>query len=310
MLTTDGRVLGINTYKHEERYGRSVDNIGFALAGPAVHEWAHDHIDNLETPPTPVPTATPTPTITPRPTATPGGPTPTPTATPTATPTPTPRPTATPRPAATPRPTATPRPRPTPEPTELPITLARGELEHGAPDEWVEVRWWDVWAEDISIKATFYNPYTPSEAGQGWSYGFIVRDNDESDIRAILSTKQYEDEWWEHWSIARYTEATDTHTALASYWVRHYGDERFMTVGRSFTMHFIAKGRYGTLWVDGRYTDSVKDVDLGGVERGRFGVATGLYHDTELEGASTWYEDFVADVPVCEGFPPLPSKCE
>ena len=59
MLTMDGRVLGIITFRREKSYGgRPVDNIGFALSGPAVHEWAHDHIDNLETPPTPVPTAT------------------------------------------------------------------------------------------------------------------------------------------------------------------------------------------------------------------------------------------------------------
>ena len=162
--------------------------------------------------------------------------------------------------------------------------------------------------EDISLSATFYNPYTPGEAGQGWSYGFFVRDNDEGSIRVGLGTYEDEDGTWRlYWRIIRYTEATDTFTTLAQDYSR-YDHSAYMTVGRSQTMHFIAKGRYGSLWVRGHREAS--DIDLGGAEGGYFGIATGLVVDTELEGASTWYENFVADVPVCEGFPPLPSKCE
>ena len=298
MLSLDGRILGINTYKQETTFdGRPVDNIGFALLGPAVHKRVDAYIDNPNGPSPATATPTPRPTPTPIPTTRPS-PTPDTTATPTATPTPT----RTPGPTATPTPT----PTPTPYPTGLPVRHDRGELVHNPSSTEVETHRWDIWTSDISLTATFYNPVTPSEENQGWSHGFFVRWNNEGNIRVVIYSGG--GAWGGYWRVQRYTTATGTFTNLAE-------GTLFLdrNLGQSNTIRFVAKGRHGTLWrwwSYGEWTVEAEDIDLGGVEEGSFAVGTGLYTGTEYEGASTWYENFVADIPVCDGFPPLSSTCE
>ena len=47
MLSLDGRILGINTYKQDTTFdGRPVDGIGFALSGPNVRQRVGAYIDN------------------------------------------------------------------------------------------------------------------------------------------------------------------------------------------------------------------------------------------------------------------------
>ena len=66
MLTVDGRVLGVNTFKY---VGTSVEGLGFALSGPHVKERIPHLLSGHVISPTPVPQNTPlppTPTPTPR----------------------------------------------------------------------------------------------------------------------------------------------------------------------------------------------------------------------------------------------------
>ena len=120
MLSTDGTILGINTYKIDQsNSGRDAEGLGFAVSIETVLEQL-GQLRNTGNPPqvgpTVMPRPTSTPTIRPRPTPTPYVNPQAPTRVPTATPRPTPTPYSTP----TPRPTPTPYLTPTPYPTSTP----------------------------------------------------------------------------------------------------------------------------------------------------------------------------------------------
>ena len=163
MLSTDGTILGINTYKIDQSdSGRDAEGVGFAVSIDTVLQHLEQLRNNTVTPQA-------TPTATPRPTARP---------TPTTVyrPTPTPRPTATSRPTPT-NPqvaTATPRPTPRPEPAQseassfgpvndkLRILLERG----------VAANYHDFVTDgSMTIEATFHHPEVYSDL----AYGLIFR---------------------------------------------------------------------------------------------------------------------------------------
>ena len=139
LLNGYGYVVGVNTAGIEQRDGRTISGINFAIpineikkplgsqitSGQPVCDSPAASSQNLTLAPTPV-TNVPAPTITPVPAAAPS-PTPTPPAEATSTPTPMPTPTATARPTPTPRPTPAPRPTmtPTATPTRLPLPTWR-----------------------------------------------------------------------------------------------------------------------------------------------------------------------------------------
>ena len=134
LLNGYGYVVGVNTAGIEQRDGRAISGINFAIpineikkplgsqitSGQPVCDSPAESSQNLTLAPTPV-TNVPTPTITPVPAAAPS-PTPTPPAEATSTPspTPTPPPPVTIAPTATPNPSATLTPTPTPTPTARP----------------------------------------------------------------------------------------------------------------------------------------------------------------------------------------------
>ncbi len=293
MLSVDGQVLGINTYKYEETPdGRPLDNLGFAVYGPTVSAW----VGNPDTT-RPTPTARPRATATTAPTATP---TARPRATATTAPTATPRarPTATPRPIATPTPMPTVRPTATLAPWVLPFGPLSGELKHDPTGDQVVWVVSDFDVADIHLSVRFHNPYSPGVVGTEWSYGFVIRDSEAGNVRVVIHSRGT-------WAIGRYVSSTGEFIDLGSGTTY---SRLNANLGQSNTVELIVKGRNATLWVNG-WLQAV-DIDMGGIESGRFGPATGLYVDTEIAGASTWYEDYLAREPVCETIPPLSSKCD
>ncbi len=121
ILSLDGKILGITTFRREEtQSGRRVEGLNFAISATTVQQ----QIPSLRTV-----SARPTPTPTRRPTRTPS-----------ARPTPTPFPT-----------------RPTSRNTFGPID---GELRHDPDDGFIKVESANVSMSDLVVSATFVNPYS------------------------------------------------------------------------------------------------------------------------------------------------------
>ena len=144
LLTVDGEVVGVNTFKRVEV---EVEGIGFAISENPVQQ----RIPGLMEAPAPTPT--------PRPTAIPPSPGPRPT--------PTPRPTAIPpslRPGPTPTPTRVPTATPQPEAQARHFGPLSGELEHDPWDDRFPSRSAGVEWKNFEVEATFTNPYAVPES--------------------------------------------------------------------------------------------------------------------------------------------------
>ena len=284
MLSLDGQVLGINTFRYEETPdGRPLDNLGFAVFGPTVSAW----VGNPDT-------TRPTPTVRPRATAT-------------AAPTATPRPAATPTPMPTPEPTATPW-----DPSVWPF-LESGALDHDDDGE-SEVLWTRDAVTDIALYATFYNPYTPSDVGVGWSYGFIIRSNDDGYYRIGLYAEEsfaLGVSWG--WSVNWYVWRGGSDLSQGEMEVIADRDAPWypgtkLEVGEPNSLQIMVKGRFVSIWVNDRWV--IHDLDLGGVSAGEFGIETGSTANSEVVGTTTWFTEYFAWEPTCEEIPALPSNCE
>ena len=115
---------------------------------------------------------------------------------------------------------------------------------------------------DLLLFAEFYNPYTPSDVGAGWSYGFVIRYNDDGYIRVSLAA--YESialgvswGWQVYWQVTSYDSTTNESTVIAED-PSHQVNHRSIRCGQG-TLCF---GRVNTNW-------AVENLDLGGVEAGR-----------------------------------------
>lgn len=141
----------------------------------------------------------------------------------------------------------------------------------------------------------------------GWSYGFIIRDN----VRITLYAHQNIIEgvnwgWQVYWEVTRYDANTGDTTLIARKSI--YSHQVKQGVGERNELYVIAKGRFASIGVNDVWV--ADDLDLGGAEAGRFGIETGVFADSEVEGATTWYSAYYAWVPECEGIPALPSNCK
>ena len=167
MLSTDGVVLGINTYKIDSsQQGRDAEGLGFAVSVRTILS----HIETLRGSPfNPSATSTPTPSS---PRAVPAQPTPT----------------------ARSVPTATPMPTPTPRPRQLTVAgpyqgvlkvREYNELPIGLYNQPIE--------GDVIVEATFYNPTDLDVGSYTTTYGLVFRHSEETFFVFQIWTDIYTD---------------------------------------------------------------------------------------------------------------------
>ena len=267
LLTVDGEVVGVNTFKRVEV---EVEGIGFAISENPVQQ----RIPGLMEAPAPTPTTRPTAIpLTPRPWLTP-----------------TPRPTATPWPTVTPRPTRVPTATPRPEAQARHFGPLSGELRHDPWDD--RFTWWMAGVEwkNFEVEATFTNPYAAPESWQDahWSFGFIFRKSGAGDDERMYAVvvSSLSDGYVEVWGI--------------------WGGERGATfvgsieslktgAGEKNHLRLFVRRSQGVLYVNGESVltgtfNSWFNINL--QEAGNIGVFQGIREDTEREGAVTRFEGF------------------
>ncbi len=182
-------------------------------------------------------------------------------------------------PAATPTPTRRPTPTPTPGSTGGfgPIS---GELHHDPSDGFIKTEYAGVDMADITVNATFFNPY--SADFHSWDYGFILRrdrfDQTAPFVQVVVSSDG-------RWSVL--TGASPPYTQIAGGALRFFSPQ----TGGSNTLNFTARGNRGTLWANGEVVGGIDLSDR--VQAGDVAVITGAFAGNEVAGAATRYEYFV-----------------
>ena len=167
MLSLDGKILGINTFRREEtQSGRRVEGLNFAISGTTVQRL----IPGLRTV-----SARPTPTLTRRPTRTPST-----------------------RPTPTPFPT-----RPTSRNTFGPID---GELRHDPDDGFIKTQSANVSMSDLVVSATFINPYSATRNNWDYGFMIRYRRTGESG-KFIQVTVDSDGNWRAAWREGRSSES-------------------------------------------------------------------------------------------------------
>ena len=239
MLSMNGKILGINTFRIDEsNSGRATEGLGFAVSGTTVQQ----QIPALKTA-----RASPTPTPTHRP-----GPTPTPT------------------------------PSPFGGGSLYAFGPASGELWHNPSDGYIKQEHADVWMSDLTVSATFTNPYSASS--NDWDYGFIIRRSGrESTVRFITLAITSDGRWEVSWRQGARSENQEIADGRLSKFDNSEG-------GRNYVW-LAAFGKRGLLYVNG---DFISMLDLSAVTgAGDVAIITGAFTANEVAGAVTRFEDFV-----------------
>lgn len=181
--------------------------------------------------------------------------------------------------AGTAFPTPTPaRPTPTPTPGSgegYDFGPLSGELRHDLDDEFVETKHTGLRAANVMVEATFINPYA-WRTGQDWSYGFLLRNGEDSDLRFAVSG-------YSRWKVDAYVAGS----------FHDLGGGRLdnLIVGAGGANHLmvVLLGDRGWFFVNGEF---VVSVDASRVSApGEVTIATNLYYDDGVHGAVTRYQD-------------------
>jgi hypothetical protein len=155
---------------------------------------------------------------------------------------------------------------------------ANGGLLHEPDDGYIE---WDVLSNlelaDFIASAVFVNPYDINLAA--WSYGFVFRlQPDNKQYRLIIHSLR-------SWYLI--LSSPNEHTEISS------GTLPNLDVSadtRTAVTLEVLQGS-GVLYINGA---RVARFDVSGLQNpGRIAIATGLIADSELGGATTFYEDFI-----------------
>ena len=186
-------------------------------------------------------------------------------------------------PAPTPAPTLT--PQPTPDPVESDFGPISGSLQHDPSSGFIKGEYVGVSMADITVEATFYNPYSASS--NSWDYGFVFRrdrfDRTSSYLQLVISS----DSAWR--LIHRTPDGNDVYETVGGGTVSGLNTG----TGESNRLRVIAIEAVGYLFVNGAFVTSL---ELGDVARaGDIAVITGAYAGDEVAGAATRFENFRGD---------------
>ncbi len=253
MLSMDGRIVGINTFRIEEsEEGRATQGLGFAISEETVQQILPS-LKVSSPQPTPFPTRPPTSTPTRAPTAT--------------------RPPS----AQSPRPT-----RPTPAAIdEIGFGPIDGELRHDPSVNVIKTHYADVEFSDMIVSATFVNPYAAST--HSWDYGFFLRSTgsgpDARFLQVVVASQGGWEVSWRHGD-----DSENQHIASGTL-------GRFDTTeGGENILWLAAIDDRGLFFVNREF---VATLDLSAIsDRGDIAIITGAYEGDEKTGAVTSFEDF------------------
>ena len=187
--------------------------------------------------------------------------------------------------AVGPAPAPTLTPQPTPDPIESDFGPINGSLQHDPSDGFIKTEYAGVSISDMTVEATFYNPYSASS--NSWSYGFILRrdrfDRTASYLQLVISS----DNVWR--LIHRTSDVDDVYETVGGGTVSGLNTG----TGESNRLRVIAIGAVGYLFVNGAFITSL---ELGDVSQaGDIAVITGAYAGDEVAGAATRFENFRGD---------------
>ena len=186
---------------------------------------------------------------------------------------------------SSPTPTPTRRPVPTPGLRGNAFGPISGELHHDE-DGFIEDEYARVTLSDLSVEATFMNPYSASSGS--WDYGFFLRDSRSDDTDTFLEVVVTSGRRWE--ALRRTTDVNNIYETIGEGRIA----TRFFTGAReSNHLRVVAIGERGWFFVNG---DFIATIDLSNVTTaGDVGVLTGAFEGSEVVGEVTKFEDFRGD---------------
>ena len=186
---------------------------------------------------------------------------------------------------SSPTPTPTRRPSPTPGSVRSTFGPISGELRHNPEDGLIETESVGVSVADITLEATFFNPYSASS--HSWDYGFILRRIQLGATNEALHLVIRSNGRWE--LHHRTPAASDPYEHIEGGTVTGLNT----SAGGSNHLRVVTIGERGWLFVNGEFIHSL---DLGTVtETGDVAVITGMYSGDEVAGEVTRYENFRGD---------------
>ncbi len=187
--------------------------------------------------------------------------------------------------SSSPTPVPTRRPSPTPGSVSSTFGPISGELRHDQ-DGFIEDQYAGVNLFDMSVEATFVNPY--SAGSKSWDYGFFLRDSRPNDSVPFLEIVVTSNRRWE--ALRRTQDANRIHETIGEGRIE---GEFFTNAGKSNHLRVVAIGERGWFFVNGNFVSSI---DLKNVTAsGDVGVLTGAFEGSEVVGEVTKFENFRGD---------------
>ena len=159
-----------------------------------------------------------------------------------------------------------------------------GTLRHNPGDGLIETEYARVSLSDLSVTATFTNPYAAS--ANDWDYGLLIRDSGRGDASrhisiVVTSSKYWEVSWRSGNSVSGITTIDEGRLAVFD-----------TSSGGQNTLTLFAAGDRGLLFVNSEF---IALLDLSDVRSaGDIAVITGAFSGNERAGAVTRYENFQA----------------